>query len=94
MARVPAGYGDAMNKNAEYPSMALQAAYNALMNENAALHKITTDLVYDVLAACSFRDDNSPAGLSLTVLYISPALDKARELVADAEDKEVEAMLK
>ena len=64
------------------------------MNENAKLEAVLSDLVYDVLAACSFRDDNSPAGLSLTVLYKSPALDKARELVADAEDKEIEAMLK
>ena len=28
-----------MSKDAEYPSMALQAAYNVLMNENAALKK-------------------------------------------------------
>lgn len=83
-----------MSKDAEYPSMALQAAYNALMNENVALHKIASDLCYDVLAACSFRDDNSPAGLSLTVLYNSPALDKVRKLVAEAENKETEAMLK
>ena len=88
-----------MSKNAE--SMALQAAYNALMNENEKLIKensefdaVLSDFVYDVLAACSFRDDNSPAGLSLTVLYKSPALDKARELVAESGLKEIEAMLK
>ena len=64
------------------------------MNENAKLEAVLSDLVYDVLAACSFRDDNSPAGLSMIVLYKSPALDKARELVAESELKEIEAMLK
>lgn len=72
----------------------VSAHYGDAMNENAKLEAVLSDLVYGVLAACSFRDDNSPAGLSLTVLYKSPALDKARELVADAEDKEIESMLK
>ena len=72
----------------------VQSCYGDAMNENAKLEAVLSDLVYDVLAACSFRDDNSPAGLSMTVLYKSPALDKARELVAESELKEIEAMLK
>lgn len=54
-----------MNKNAEYPSMALQAAYNSLMNENAKLMGISREL----LEALRLSVDNRQVWATIHGIY-------------------------
>ena len=54
-----------MNKDAEYPSMALQAAYNQLMNENAKLMSISREL----LEALRLSADNRPVWATVHGIY-------------------------